>query len=130
MVLTITSLMEHLVRMSVKSFVLFDAYLRSGTYCLLANYTVKMCAMVPVMCPPWVIMGIQDTSIGLLPPQNPHGLVAVGCRGFPGRDYLLDMPYCHFYFIFNLNGCRSYQEYCFCQGSLSILHQRICEGSA
>ena len=46
--------------------------------CLLVNYTVTMCAMVPVMCPPWGLMGILDTSIGLLPPWNPHRFVAVG----------------------------------------------------
>ena len=46
--------------------------------CLLAKYTVRMCAMVPVMGPPWGLMGIRDTSLGLIPPRNPHGFVAVG----------------------------------------------------
>ena len=71
---------------------------------LLAKYKVRMCAMVPVVCPPWGLMVIRDNSLGLLPTRNPHGFVAVRYRGCPGRGDILDMTCCPFSFIFNLDG--------------------------
>ena len=45
--------------------------------CHLEKYTVTLCAMAPVVCPPWGLMVIRDNSLGLLPTRNPHGFVAV-----------------------------------------------------
>ena len=71
--------------------------------CLLANNTIIIYTMVPVLLHFWGFVRAQDIIIGLHLPHNFHWFVTVRERSCPSRMNLLDMHCCYFPFIFNLD---------------------------